>query len=119
VFFVGSLLLGVIISAIASGMFKLIDFHLYTWIEVSLFGFCSYLPYIAAEYFELSGILAIFTAGMILRDWAFYSLSPLGRVTIEFFVETAGFISENFVFAYLGISIPLMMLNLQWPLVFL
>lgn len=77
------------------------------------------MPYIVAEYLELSGILAIFTAGLILRDWAFYSLSPLGKITVEFFVETLGFISENFVFAYLGISIPLMMVNLQWPLVFI
>lgn len=117
VFFFGSMLLGLVISAFASILFKKFDFIKYTWIECSLFGVLSYLPYILAEYFELSGILAIFTTGLIMRDWTFYSLGPLGKITVEFFIETMGYISENFVFAYLGISIPLMMVNLQWPLV--
>lgn len=113
-FFIGSMMLGAVISYFTKWLFGRLDFNHNTWIEVGLFGFCCYLPYITAEYFELSGILAIFTAGLILRDWP---LSPLGKITVEFFVETAGYISENFVFAYLGISIPLMMVNLQWPLV--
>lgn len=117
VFFFGSILLGVVISMITAFLFKKIDFHTYTWIEVGIFGMMSYMPYIVAEYLELSGILAIFTAGLLLRDWTFHSLGPLGKITIEYVVETLGFISENFVFAYLGISIPLMMVNLQWPLV--
>jgi NhaP-type Na+/H+ or K+/H+ antiporter len=118
-FFFGSMLLGLAISAFSSLLFKKLDLHKFTWIEVSLFGILSYLPYILAEYFELSGILAIFVAGLIMRDWTFYSLGPLGKITVEFFIETTGYISENFVFAYLGISIPLMMVNLQWPLVFI
>lgn len=38
VFFFGSMLLGAFISMVASWLFKKFDFHLYTWIEVGLFG---------------------------------------------------------------------------------
>lgn len=117
IFFIGSTLVGLFISFIAWLIFKCLKFYEQTWIEVGLFGMCAYLPYIISEFFGLSGILAIFTAGIVMRDYAFCNLSGLGKITVEFFVETAGFISENFVFAYLGISIPLMMVNLNWPLV--
>lgn len=83
VFFVGSLLLGIIISMGVSWMFKKIEFHRYTWIEVGIFTMCCYLPYIVAEYLELSGILAIFVSGLCLRDWAFHSFGALSRVTVE------------------------------------
>lgn len=119
IFFFGSVAVGAIVSLISSYMFKYFQFNLYPWIEVGLFGMCSYFPYILAEFLELSGILAIFTAGIIMREIGFNFLSALGKITVEFFVETAGFISENFVFAYLGISIPLMMVNLQWSLIFI
>lgn len=116
-FFFGSTLIGLFISFVAWLIFKCLKFYEQTWIEVGIFGLCAYLPYILSEFFGLSGILAIFTAGIVMRDYAFCNLSGLGKVTVEFFIETAGFISENFVFAYLGISIPLMMVNLNWPLV--
>jgi solute carrier family 9 (sodium/hydrogen exchanger), member 8 len=69
IFFLGSLLLGILISVVVSWLFKRFDFHTYTWIEVGIFGMFTYLPYIVAEYLELSGILAIFVAGLCLRDW--------------------------------------------------
>lgn len=117
VFFIGSCLLGAVCSIIVSYMFKNFKFGDFPWIEVGMFGMCAYLPYVLAEYFELSGILCIFCSGIMLREYSFYSLSACGKITVEFFVETAGFISENFVFAYLGISIPLMWGDLNLPLV--
>lgn len=44
----------------------------------------------------------------MMRNYAFYSLSPFGQVTIEYLTECMGLMSENFIFAYLGISVPLM-----------
>jgi hypothetical protein len=44
-----------------------------------------------------------------MRNYAFYSLGTYGKITIEYLVDTIGFTTENFVFAYLGISIPLML----------
>jgi hypothetical protein len=44
----------------------------------------------------------------MMRNYAFYSLSPFGQVTIEYLTECMGLMSENFIFAYVGISVPLM-----------
>jgi NhaP-type Na+/H+ or K+/H+ antiporter len=62
----------------------------------------------------LSGILAILIAGLAMRNYAYFSLSPYGQITIDHLVEGAGYICENFVFAYLGVSIP-MSINLINP----
>ena len=42
-----------------------------------------------------------------MRNYAYYSLNPVSKITIEYMVDTIAFTTENFVFAYLGISIPL------------
>jgi len=52
-----------------------------------------------------------------MRNYAFNSLSPVGQISIEFLVEMACNISENFVFCYLGISIPLMITEVKTSLI--
>lgn len=43
-----------------------------------------------------------------MRNYAFQSLSIYGEITIEYMVDTIAFTVENFIFAYIGICIPLM-----------
>jgi NhaP-type Na+/H+ or K+/H+ antiporter len=50
-----------------------------------------------------SGALSIFICGMMMRNYAFYSLNMYSKITIEYMVETIAFTIENFVFAYLGL----------------
>ena len=40
-------------------------------------------------------------------------------MTIEYGIDTIGNISENFIFAYVGISVPIMMENVKLSLVLL
>lgn len=54
-----------------------------------------------------------------MRNYAFYSLGTYGKITIEYLVDTIGFTTENFVFAYLGISIPLMLEEVNYSLTFI
>ncbi len=54
-----------------------------------------------------------------MRNYAFYSLGTYGKITIEYLVDTIGFTTENFVFAYLGISIPLNLHEINYPLTLL
>jgi len=51
-----------------------------------------------------------------MRNYAFYSLGSCGKITIEYLVDTVGFTTENFIFAYLGISIPLMLDEVNYKL---
>jgi NhaP-type Na+/H+ or K+/H+ antiporter len=43
-----------------------------------------------------------------MRNYAFQSLSMCSEVTVEYLVDTIAFTTENFIFAYLGICIPLL-----------
>ena len=108
IFFFVSLLIGIIISILTSLLFVKLDLDLFPWLEIGLFLQLAYMPYIIAEAMELSGILAILAAGITMRNYAFYSLSPCGKITVEYLIETIGYTCENFCFAYLGISVPLM-----------
>jgi sodium/hydrogen exchanger 8 len=91
VFFVGSIIVGIFLGVISSFLFAKLDLQRLTWLEVGLFLQCSYLPYICAEAMNLSGILAILIAGIIMRNYAYFSLSPYGQITIDHLVESIGY----------------------------
>jgi sodium/hydrogen exchanger 8 len=107
VYFCASFIIGAVWAMFISLLFAYLHFDEYPWIEIAFFTLSSYFPYLFCESIGCSGILSIFTWGIILRNYAFYSLSPYGKITIEYWVDTLGFTTENFVFAYLGISIAL------------
>lgn len=48
-----------------------------------------------------------------MRNYAYCSLSMYSEITIEYMVDTIAFTTENFVFAYLGLCIPLMIDSLN------
>lgn len=116
-YFFVSLLIGAVSGIIFSVIFKVLDLHTIPWIEIGLFSLCSYFPFVLAEWVGCSGILAILILAIVMRNYAYYSMSPFGQITVEFGVEMIGNISENFVFAYVGISVPIMLSNLKIELV--
>ena len=82
-----------------------------------MFLILSYLPYVLSEGVGLSGILAIFMASIFMRNYAFHSLSPIGQVTVESMIEMTCNVSENFVFAYMGLSVPMTLHTVQFELI--
>lgn len=70
-----------------------------------------------SEGLGVSGILAIFMAAIFMRNYAFHSLSPIGQVTVESMIEMTCNVSENFVFAYMGLSIPLTLSTVKFELI--
>ena len=116
-FFFVSLLIGWIISTIASYLFVRLELGFFPWLELAMFMQLAYFPYIIAEACGMSGILAILAAGITMRNYAYESLSPWGKITIDNLVETVGYIWENFCFAYLGISIPIMISSVDLRMV--
>jgi NhaP-type Na+/H+ or K+/H+ antiporter len=115
--FIFSMLIGFFTGLLFSFLFKVLDMHKIPWIEIGIFILASYFPYILAEGFECSGLLAILIMAIIMRNYCFHSLSPVASISIEFLVEMACNMSENFLFCYLGISIPLMMDNVKISLI--
>jgi NhaP-type Na+/H+ or K+/H+ antiporter len=76
VFFFGSLIVGCVLSLMTAYLFIKLDLEKLSWLEIGLFLQCAYMPYIVAEALNCSGILAILIAGITMRNYAFYSLSP-------------------------------------------
>lgn len=117
IYFFGSMVAGAACGILVSYIFAKFDFHLVPWIEIGLFFILSYFPYVFAEGLGLSGILAILIAAIFMRNYAFHSLSPIGQVTVESMVEMTCNISENFVFAYMGLSVPIIMNTIRFELI--
>lgn len=117
IYFFGSMLVGAVCGIIVSYIFAKVDFYLVPWIETGLFFILSYLPYVLSECLGTSGILAILISAIFMRNYAFHSLSPVGQLTVENIVGMACQISENFVFAYMGLSVPITMNIIRFELI--
>ena len=108
IFLFGSLLIGASWAILISFIIAHLDLDEIPWIEIGFFSISCYFPYIFCEAVGCSGVLSIFICGMTMRNYAFNSLSVYSQVTIEYMVDTIAFSVENFVFAYLGLAIPML-----------
>ena len=77
-YFFLSLIIGLIFGLVFSAMFKYFDFHTIPWIEIGIFSFGSYFPFVVAESMGCSGILAILMTAIVMRNYAYFSMSPWG-----------------------------------------
>lgn len=51
--------------------------------EVAIIGLLAYLSYLLAEVLGLSGILSLFCCGIAVSQYALFSVSPAGRITVD------------------------------------
>ena len=116
-YFFLSFIIGAVWAVIISFFFAILNMEEMTSIEIAFFLLSWYFPYIFWEAVGCSGVISIFVAGSVMRNYAFYSLGQNGKITIEYLVDTVGYTTENFVFAYLGLSIPLTLKEVNYPLI--
>eukprot|EP01083_Nonionella_stella_P192955 713022_1 len=64
----------------------------------------AFLPYGIAEALGLSGICSVLFAGIMTDYYTYHHLSPKSQITTRHVVSTLAYISELFVFIYLGMS---------------
>ncbi|KAK9843766.1 hypothetical protein WJX81_005547 [Elliptochloris bilobata] len=76
--------------------------------EIALVILSAYMAYLVAEVCGLSGIVALFFTGICHAHYSYYNVTPDAQVTLRRFFEFAAFLSETFVFAYLGLQVPLL-----------
>lgn len=105
IYFFGSLVIGACWALFISFVIAQLSLDDEPTIEIAFFSLSWYFPYIFWEAVGCSGVLSIFICGMMMRNYAFYSLNLYSKITIEYMVETIAFSIENFVFAYLGLWI--------------
>ncbi|CAG9463376.1 unnamed protein product [Pedinophyceae sp. YPF-701] len=70
--------------------------------EACLVALSGYMVYLAAEALELSGIVALFFAGVVHSHYTYYSLHADAAVTLRRMVDSGAFLCEIFVFGYMG-----------------
>ncbi|XP_022758089.1 sodium/hydrogen exchanger 2-like isoform X3 [Durio zibethinus] len=72
--------------------------------EVALMILMAYLSYMMAELFNLSSILTVFFCGIVMSHYTWHNVTEGSRVTTKHAFATLSFISEIFIFLYVGMD---------------
>ncbi|CAL1382036.1 unnamed protein product [Linum trigynum] len=103
--FVTSTLLGVATGLVSAYIIKTLYFGRHsTDREVSLMILMAYLSYMLAELFYLSGILTVFFCGIVMSHYTWHNVTESSRVTTKHAFATLSFVSEIFIFLYVGMD---------------
>ncbi|XP_010128488.1 PREDICTED: sodium/hydrogen exchanger 2-like [Chlamydotis macqueenii] len=71
----------------------------------ALFGFLySYLSYLTAEMFHLSGIVAIIACAMGMKRYVEANISLKSHTTVKYFMKMWSSVSDTLIFIFLGVS---------------
>lgn len=116
--FFGSILVGTLLGLLNALIFRVFRLNQHPTLETAMFFLWSYMPFVLCEGLGMSGILGVLFMGMVNSHYTHYSLSKESRVTTHQTYRTAAFIAENVCFAYLGLSLPLIVEHVMWPLVY-
>ncbi|XP_033105121.1 Na(+)/H(+) exchanger beta-like [Anneissia japonica] len=73
-------------------------------IEPAIVFIMSYMAYLTAEIFHLSGILAIVFCAMFMKPYVEENISQKSHTTIKYFMKMLSSISETIIFIFLGIT---------------
>ncbi|XP_059424535.1 sodium/hydrogen exchanger 1-like [Carassius carassius] len=64
----------------------------------------SYMAYLSAEVFHLSGIMALIACGAVTRPYVEANISHKSHTTIKYFLKMWSSVSETLIFIFLGVS---------------
>jgi CPA1 family monovalent cation:H+ antiporter len=116
----GGGMLGLVGGYLFSLLMRRIEDHL---IEITLTTVLAYGSYLLADYFRLSGVIAVVVAGIVVGNYGTRtSMSATTKITLASFWEYLAFIVNSFVFLLLGmeINLPLIVQNIYtiaWAIV--
>ncbi|XP_022771028.1 sodium/hydrogen exchanger 2-like isoform X4 [Durio zibethinus] len=104
-FFITSTLLGVAVGLVSAYIIKKLYIGRHsTDREVSLMILMAYLSYMMAELFDLSSILTVFFCGIVMSHYTWHNVTEGSRITTKHAFATLSFISEIFIFLYVGMD---------------
>ncbi|NP_001081553.1 solute carrier family 9 member 1 S homeolog [Xenopus laevis] len=77
----------------------------------------SYMAYLSAELFHLSGIMALIATGVVMRPYVEANISHKSHTTIKYFLKMWSSVSETLIFIFLGVSTVAGPHKWNWPYV--
>lgn len=99
----GGAIIGTILGLTFSKITSLVDDHL---IEITLTTILTYLVYIIAEYFKVSGVIAVIAAGLMVGNYGTrIGMSPTTRVSVKDFWDYVAFVVNSVVFFIIGLEV--------------
>lgn len=102
----GSIFLGVVVSLLGALALRFVEVRTeFAKFELSLILVSAYVSYSVAELLELSGIMALFFCGICNAHYSYYSTTHAAKISSKYAFEALAFMSEMFVFAYLGMQV--------------
>jgi CPA1 family monovalent cation:H+ antiporter len=110
----GGLAIGLILGIIISQAIRYIDDALIVTTLTTVLAFGSY---IVAEYFHVSGVLAVVSAGLVSGNTGPRGMSPSTRIIVFNFWDYAAFLANSVVFLLIGIQIDLLVLLSDWQVI--
>ncbi|XP_028789125.1 sodium/hydrogen exchanger 2-like isoform X2 [Neltuma alba] len=103
--FLFSTFLGVGVGLISAYIIKKLCFARHsTDREIALMLLMAYLSYMLAELVNLSGILTVFFCGIAMSHYTWHNVSDCSKVTSRHAFATFSFVSEIFIFLYVGMD---------------
>uniref|UniRef100_A0AAV2LXB3 Sodium/hydrogen exchanger n=1 Tax=Knipowitschia caucasica TaxID=637954 RepID=A0AAV2LXB3_KNICA len=103
--FFGSAALGTLTGLISALFLKHFDLRKTPSLEFGMMLIFAYLPYGLAEGIQLSGIMSILFAGIVMSHYTHHNLSPVTQILMQQTLRSVAFMCETCVFAFLGLSI--------------
>lgn len=98
----GGVLVGVIYGVLGAFTSR---FTSHTRVIEPLFVFLySYMAYLSAEVFHLSGIMSLIACGVVMRPYVEANISHKSYTTIKYFMKMWSSVSETLIFIFLGVS---------------
>lgn len=103
--FLTSTVLGIVVGLLSAYIIKKLYLGRHsTDREVALMILMAYLSYMVAELFDLSSILTVFFCGIVMSHYTWHNVTEKSRVTTKHAFATLSFVSEIFIFLYVGMD---------------
>ncbi|HLO33148.1 MAG TPA: Na+/H+ antiporter [Anaerolineales bacterium] len=107
----GGVLIGIALGVLASQVIRRIQDPL---VETTLTTVLAFGSYLVAEYFHVSGVLAVVAAGITNGNAGPSGMSPTTRVVVFNFWEYSAFIANSFIFLLIGLTFDLDVMIANW-----
>eukprot|EP00494_Astrolonche_serrata_P026525 UN26787 len=100
-----SIAIGIIFGLMSNAVHQYSSLHKHNHLEVGAFFLFSYAPYVCAEMFGFSGVMAILFTGIVQDYWTSGFLSPVACESVHTVTKGVASLLESFIFVYLGMAL--------------